>query len=151
MKNTLRKEFTHTIHVKGACKSVFKAFCPEAEKKWVSGWESTMLYSESGIAEKHCVFTTTQPNMRETVWLCSVYDVGREVEYVRTIPGQLISVINITTRQLSEDTECMVKYIHTALTEAGTQYLLSQLSQEQFIEQIASWETAIPTYLENIF
>ena len=151
MKNALRKEFTHTIHVKGDCKVVFKAFCPEAEKKWVSGWESTMLYSKSGIAEKNCVFKTMQQNMPETVWICSVYDVGREVEYVRTTPGQLVSVINITTRQSGENTECTVKYVHTALTAAGTQYILSHLSEEQFIAQIASWETAIPIYLENKF
>lgn len=147
MKNALRKEFTHTIHVKGDCKEVFKAFCPEAEKKWVSGWESTMLYSKSGIAEKNCVFTTTPPNMPETVWVCSVYDFGREVEYIKTTPGQLVSVINITTRQVGEDTECTVKYVHTALTAAGTQYILSQLSEEQFIAQISTWETGIPIYL----
>lgn len=149
MKNVLRKEFTHTIYIKGRCKAVFKAFCPEAEKKWVSGWESTMLYSKSGIAEKNCVFTTTQQNMPENIWICSIYDVGREVEYVRTTPGQLISVINITTRQLGEKTECTVKYVHTALTAAGTQYILNHLSEEQFIAQISSWETSIPIYLEK--
>ncbi len=149
MKNTLRKEFIHTIHVKGDCLAVFKAFCPEAEKQWISDWEYTMLFSKSGIAEKNCVFITTQPDMSDVIWVCSVYALGSEVEYVRTTPGQLVTVINITTRQLGEDTECTVKYVHTALTEIGAQYILSQLSEEQFVEQIASWETVIPIYLGN--
>ncbi len=149
MKTTLRKEFTHTIHVKGDCRGVFKAFCPEAEKIWIPGWESTMLYSESGIAEKNCVFTTAQQNMPEIVWVCSVYDTGREVEYVRITPKRLVSVINITTRQSGKATKCTVKYTHTALTEAGAQYL-SNLTEEQFIAQITLWETEIPVYLEKV-
>ena len=149
MKNALRKKFTHTIQVKGDCLAVFKSFCPEEEKKWISDWDSTMIYSKSGIAEKNCVFTTKQENMPEIVWVCSVYDAGREVEYVRTTPGYMVSVINITTRQFGESTECRVEYVHTSLSEMGTQYILSYFSEAQFKVQIESWKTAIPIYLEK--
>ena len=140
----------HTILVKGDCHAVFNAFCPEAEKKWVPGWESTMIYSQSGIAEKNAVFTTMQLNKPDTVWVCSIYDTDREVEYVRITPGQLVTVINIRTRQLSMDTECMVEYIHTALTEAGSRYIIEELSEEQFIAQIAPWEATIADYVLHI-
>jgi len=150
MENSLRKEFVHTIKILGDTQTVFKAFCPIAEKEWLPGWDCTMLYSKTGIAEKNCIFTSKHDNMPKAVWVCSIYDPGNEVEYVKTIPEHIVTVVNIKTTQVNEFTECTVKYTHTALSTGGAHYISSHLSEEQLIKQINPWKEEIPTYLRNI-
>jgi hypothetical protein len=150
MENSLRKEFVHNINILGDTQTVFKAFCPIAEKEWVPNWECTMLYSKTGIAEKNCIFTTKNDNMPEMIWVCSVYDPGNEVEYVRTIPEHFVTVINIKTAQVNEFTECTVKYTHTSLSAVGSDYISTHFNEEQFISQIDPWKEEIPRYLKKI-
>jgi len=149
MENSIRKEFTHTINIKGDILKVFKAFCPIAEKEWVPGWDCNMLFSKSGIAEKNCLFTTKHDNMPEVIWICSIYDPSNEVEYVRTVPGHYVTVIDIKTEQKNEYTECTVKNTHTALSAEGSHYILNHLSEVQFISQIDSWKNEISVFLNN--
>jgi len=149
MENLLRKELVHTINILGDTLSVFKAFCPIAEKEWVPGWECNMLYSKTGIAEKKCVFTTKLDNMPEVVWVCSIYNLGDEVEYVKIIPEHFVTVINIKTTQINEYTKCTVNYTHTALSNDGEYYISKHLSEEQFIRQIDSWKDEISVYLKK--
>lgn len=149
MENSLRKEFAHTINILGDTITVFKAFCPIAEKEWVPGWECMMLYSKTGIAEKNCIFTTKHDNMPEMVWVCSIYEPGNEVEYVRTIPGHFVTVINIKTKQVDKNTECTIKYTHTALSTGGAHYISSHFSEEEFIRQVDPWKDEIQVYLKK--
>lgn len=151
MKNSLRKEYIHKINIMGDNMTIFKLFCPIAEKDWVPGWDCNMLYSESGIAEKNCVFTTKHfANMTDDIWICSIYNPGMEVEYVRTTPEYFVTVINIKTLHLKNDiTECTVKYTHTALTEGGANFIENHFTEDMFIKQIVSWQDEISTYLKS--
>ncbi|HMM21998.1 MAG TPA: hypothetical protein PKA10_14865 [Selenomonadales bacterium] len=149
MENSLRKEFVHRVNIIGDKQNVFKAFCPIAEKEWVPNWDCTLLYSQTGIAEKNCIFTTKSDNMPEMVWVCSIYEPGNEVEYVRIITGYFVTVINIKTTQVNEYTECIVQYTHTALSAGGAHYILNNFSEEQFLRQIDQWKDEIPGYLKT--
>jgi hypothetical protein len=149
MENSLRKEFIHKISIQGDNMTIFRLFCPIEEKNWVPGWECNLLYSETGIAEKNCVFSTKHTNMPESIWICSIYTPDIEVEYVRLIPEHFVTVINIKTLQLSDTTECAVRYTHTALTEGGARYIENHISEELFIKQIDSWGDEISAYLKN--
>jgi hypothetical protein len=149
MENSLRKELVHTINIPGDVLTVFKAFCPIAEKEWAPGWKCIMLYSETGIAEKNCVFTTRHNNMPEMIWVCSIYNPGNEVEYVRITPGHFVTVINIRTTQIDKYTKCTVKYTHTSLSADGLRYIASHLTEEQFVSQIESWKDQISVYLKK--
>jgi len=40
---------------------VFPLLCPLREYEWIEGWQCEMLHSDSGIAEKNCVFRTRFP------------------------------------------------------------------------------------------
>ncbi len=149
MLNKKRQEFRHTIRIPGNCGTVFMAFCPVAEREWIEGWESDIIFSESGIAEKNCVFKTSQLNTPDAIWVCSIYDFGRQVEYVRVIPDHFVTVINILTEQTGEETACTVTFTHTALSDDGAQAMKLQFNEERFIEQIESWKTMVPIYVNN--
>ncbi len=149
MENALRKEFVHKISIAGEKQAVFKAFCPVAEKEWIPGWGCEMIYSQTGIAEKNCIFTTRHDGLPEMVWVCSIYDPGKEVEYIRTTPGYFVTVINIKTKQVNEYTECTVRFMHTAISEIGEQYISNHFNKEQFIRQIDSWNSQISDYIKK--
>ena len=41
-----------------APEKVFPLLCPVREADWIPGWQYELVYSESGVAELGCVFTT---------------------------------------------------------------------------------------------
>ncbi len=62
---------------------VFPLLCPVREYDWISTWKCEMVQSESGVAEKLCVFITdTEPFGKET-WICTRYNFPREIQYTR--------------------------------------------------------------------
>jgi len=40
---------------------VFPLLCPVREADWIPGWRYTLIYSDSGVAELGCIFTTQDP------------------------------------------------------------------------------------------
>lgn len=149
MQKPIRNKLSHTICFSTPKETVFKIFCPVVEREWLSDWDCNMVYSDSGIAEKNCIFTNKHANMADTVWVCSIYDFTNEVEYIRTTPGYFVTVINIKTLQTDMETECIVTYTHTALSELGAHYIANHFTEEHFINQIESWKDAGNTYLSR--
>ena len=45
---------------------VFPLLCPVREADWVPGWQYRLIYSESGVAEDGCVFSTPNDAGPET-------------------------------------------------------------------------------------
>lgn len=71
------QEFTHTISAPPS--KIFPLLCPVREYEWIDGWTCKMIYSESGYAEKDCVFTTCFPRGLEEIWSVSAYDPDRHI------------------------------------------------------------------------
>lgn len=57
----IHEEVAHEIDF--PAEDVFPLLCPVLEYEWLDGWECTMIYSESEIAEDNCVFTTQEFGM----------------------------------------------------------------------------------------
>ena len=53
-----RVQFSHPQLVKAKPEEIFPLLCPVREYDWIPEWDCTMVYSESGIAERGCVFQT---------------------------------------------------------------------------------------------
>lgn len=63
---------THTIAATPV--KVFPLLCPVLEYEWINGWNCRMIYSDSGVAENNCVFTTSFPRGFEETWVVSRYE-----------------------------------------------------------------------------
>ncbi|MFZ0286284.1 MAG: hypothetical protein WAL32_13730 [Terriglobales bacterium] len=75
---------------------VFPLLCPVRETEWVPGWQHTLIYSKSGVAEAGCVFITEE-NGREITWLITEYDPQTfRIAFVWVDPRMLTAQINIT-------------------------------------------------------
>ena len=147
MGNMLRKQFSHTVMVPGDLAAVFASLCPVAELDWAPGWNAVMVYSASGRAERGCVFTTRHDPMPTMVWVCSVYDLDQEIEYIRVVPDHFVTIVNIKTTELGGQTQCVVTYTHTALSAGGAAFMQSHLTEQGFKSDIDEWPAQIAAYL----
>ena len=76
------------IKIQGPASRVFPLLCPVREAYWAPGWEAAVLYSQSGYAEKGCVFTSRHPGEPDTIWLITEHDPeAAVVRFSRVTPG----------------------------------------------------------------
>src|ERR1039457_1890234 len=98
--NRVVHEFTQTNPAPP--ERVFPLLCPVREADWLPGWQYRLIYSDSGVAELGCVFTTPNPPASttrdgaasETTWIVSDHDPAAFcVAFVWIDPGQIITEI----------------------------------------------------------
>ena len=133
-----------------APEKVFPLLCPVREKDWLDGWDYTMIYSESGLIEEGCVFSTPHHGVHDTVWYVTVYDkVNYKIEFVRVTPEEEVVRINIRLSGKEDGTTILtITYQYTALNERKNEWLRTQLDKE-FRESMIWWEKAINHYLRT--
>ncbi|MFH1060606.1 MAG: SRPBCC family protein [Pseudomonadota bacterium] len=118
----MTKTFTHTVPAPPG--SVFPLLCPQREYEWIEGWECEMVYSESGVAEKDCVFTKNLPGAGPSVWVVSRYEPDQRIEFVITCPGSHVEKLEIALADLGQEgTRLTWTRIYTSLSEKGAAFL----------------------------
>ena len=125
---------------------VFPLLCPVREAEWTDGWSPELVVSESGVAERDCIFIT--PDQAGTAfWYITRYE--REalfIEMLKIVPGLTACRLNI---QLSEDGEgCIadVSYMHTSLGPAGDEFV-AKFTEEYYQKFMQAWEKALNHFL----
>lgn len=89
-KNKLIQSYQQTL--KGRKKEIFPLLCPVREKEWLKGWDYNMIYSESGYAEKGCVFETNN-NYGSYRWVITKHDSENfEIQFVKTKDNMVVTV-----------------------------------------------------------
>lgn len=129
---------------------VFPLLCPVREAEWVPGWQYRLIYSESGVAEDGCVFTTPNQVGPDTVWLVTHYDPAAfEIAYAWVQPGMMATQLRISlTPAAGGTTHTHIRYLYTGLSPAGNA-LLDGYSPEWFQRKMQSWEGAINYFLRH--
>lgn len=61
--------------------AVFPLLCPVREFEWLPDWQSEMLRSYSGYAEKECVFRTTRADSGVMTWVVTDYAPPRRIGF----------------------------------------------------------------------
>jgi hypothetical protein len=136
--------------INAAPSKVFDLLCPVKEAEWLDGWDYTLLYSKSGLAEEGCVFLSRQEGEKDTIWMITKRDVqNREIEFVRMTPESRIARLTISV----DEKEAMVSkvvitYVITSLCEKGNQFLAA-FTEEKFTEAMQFWEKSMNYYLET--
>ena len=144
----LQKTFSFTQINHGNIDQVFPLLCPVREKDWLYGWDYQMIYSQSGLIEKDCVFTTPGPGKNDTVWQVTQYDQENYfIEFVRVAPSENIVKINIQLEKIEENqTRVHIYYQYTGLSEAQNKFIKNELEQA-FTESMKWWEQSINHYM----
>lgn len=103
---------------------VFPLLCPVREYEWIEPWQCEILHSESGIAEKNCVFRTSFPGeSSDDVWIISHYEPDTRIEFVR-VNALRTMCLSITLTDNGNDTTSVInEQFLVGLNEEGNQSL----------------------------
>lgn len=112
---------------------VFPLLCPVREYEWIEPWQCEMLQSDSGIAEKHCVFRTGffgEPSKvglpdepSSDVWVISHYEPSTRIEFVRMNALRILCLSMTLTDNGDGTTRAVNDQLLVGLTEQGNQSL----------------------------
>ncbi len=154
-------EFTQTNPA--APEKVFPLLCPVREADWLPGWQYRLIYSDSGVAELGCVFTTPNPpgshvqgqaaaetTWAETTWIVTDYDPAAfRIAYLWINPGRVITDLRIQlTPSDQRATATHIRYRYTGLSPEGNREL-EHYTQPWFEANMKNWETTINHYLRT--
>jgi hypothetical protein len=140
--------YTQTNHAPP--EKVFPLLCPVREADWVPDWKYRLIYSQSGVAELGCVFTTPNDDGSESTWMCSEFDPARfRIGYNWITPGLVACQIQIQLEAgFGSTTRAHIQYAYTGLSPAGNKEV-ERFNSEWFRAKMEGWENAINHYLRT--
>lgn len=128
--------------------TVFPLLCPVREADWLDGWRFTMMYSDSGLAEKGCVFRTSSVDAKDTFWVITRYSrEEHEIVFARYTPDSVVCLLEIVLEPAgAHRSKVHITYTYTAIAPEGNPWI-DNLTEEDFLETMRFWEKAINHYL----
>lgn len=142
----------HTQRIEAPPDEVFPLICPVREADWLDGWADCyeLIYSESGYAEKDCVFRTFGDDDHEMIWTISRHDpVERVVEFVRVTPGLAASTLRVAIADRGGASDVAVTYTATPMTDEGADYAARRYEADSLADAVRWWETSMNHYLRT--
>ncbi len=128
---------------------VFPLLCPVREVEWAEGWAPREVYSDSGVAERDCIFVMPgEP--ADAIWMITRYEPhGYQIEFVKITPGFAAGKIEIRLWQNSEGgSDAEITYSYTALSHAGEAFVagFTAAHYQHFMRQ---WENELNHFLQT--
>ena len=138
----------HTQTNQATPEKVFPLLCPVREADWVPGWQYRLIYSQSGVAELGCVFSTPNDDGSESTWICTDYDPAHfRVAYAWVTPGLVACQIRIQLESgTASTTRAHIHYTYTGLSLKGNKDV-ERFTADWFRAKMEGWEKAINHYL----
>lgn len=119
-----RVQKTYTMSVAADPEAVFPLLCPAREYDWLPYWKCSMIYSESGRAERGAMFRTDFPEKGEATWIVMQYEPPKLISFAVFLPTSHAWTLSIAlTRVEPSQTELRWSHTFTALTPAGNDFL----------------------------
>lgn len=149
MKNFRKVVRKYRQELKSNITTIFPLLCPVKEKEWLPGWNYDLIFSESGYAEKGCVFETS--NEYGTYhWIMTKYDVTiGEIQFVKLTKKENVIIDLILTEQSKDVTICEITYTFIPMSVADFNRLERDNSVEIFNSHMRIWEETLNYYLVN--
>ena len=85
-----RARFAHPMTVHAAPEEIFPLLCPVREFDWIPYWACELIYTESGVAERNCVFQTNKPGEGVDTWVVSHFEPPTRISFVRVDPKRTV-------------------------------------------------------------
>jgi hypothetical protein len=130
----------------GSPSAVFPLLCPVREADWIAGWDPPLVVTQSGVAERDCVFTT-QDGERDAVWYITRHEPEAGfVEMLKITPGLTACRLSIQVRAVDDGSEAEVSYLHTSLGPAGDAFVAA-FTPDHYRGIMQAWEARMNHYL----
>ena len=142
----VERSYVQTLEAEPA--AVFPLLCPVREAEWIEEWDPIVVYTDSGLAERDCVFQTADGEETAT-WVITDYDPERyRLVFAKVTADRLLTVIRIQLDPDNGTTRARVTYSHTALKSEATPFLES-FTEEAYRSFMTRWETDLNAYLQG--
>ena len=141
---------THTYRQR-LCASparVFPLLCPVRETEWADGWLPDLVISSSGIAERDCVFITTD-KLGKAIWYVTRHEPENWlVEMLKIVPG--VTACRLEIQLTADGGQCFadVTYSHTSIGEAGDQFV-ARFTANHYQKFMQAWERELNHFLRT--
>jgi len=144
-----RVSHTYEQSINGAIKDIMPLYCPVRELDWCENWNPKVVYSNSGLVEKNCIFITSHGE-DDVVWIVTDYDVARgHVKMIYHVPGVQVTKLEIQLTPITENkSKAVLKYSKTSLSDLGDK-VLEAFTKEEYDIMMDSWEKAMNHYLKT--
>ena len=110
-----RVSHTYTQNIKAKPALIFPLLCPNREIDWVHGWMPDEIISNSALAEKDCIFTTSNEEGK-ALWVISVYKPEDfTMEIIKVVPEQFVTNIRLQIMENEKGSELEITYQITSL------------------------------------
>ena len=132
---------------------LFPLMCPVREYDWMSSWKGTIVYTESGYAEKYVVFYHKVPfplHNKKAYWTATQYDPDRFLQWCITVPDLCIVVIDGKLNPLPGGrTRIDYQYRITGLSKTGNKAIKEKFSLENLLAEINQAKKEMEYYLKT--
>ena len=148
IKNPVRVTRTYTQNHPASPSEVFALLCPVREAEWIEGWDPTVVYSQSGVAESDCVFETKASPTGAIWYITSHQPRNGFVEMIKITPEVTACRLTIAVRPSRDGSKSVVTYTHTSLGPQGDAFVES-FTEEFYRSFMREWEAQINHYLKH--
>src|SRR5215469_15435452 len=103
-------------------------FTPEGERAWVKDWNPKPVYPpQAGVAfRRNAVFRVGQGEERSLWTILEADEQKHTAEYVYVVEGERLSRVRVEITPLdAQHCRVRVRYVHTATSEKGLQFVVS--------------------------
>ncbi|WP_283407570.1 hypothetical protein [Anoxynatronum buryatiense] len=148
IKRKLIRTYRQTLE--GTREEIFPLLCPVREKEWLQGWDYEMMYSESGFAEKGCVFETNN-DYGSYRWVVTEHDQEcHRIQFVKMQAKDICVIIDIRLTVKSEKwTFCDIQYTFVPLNCEAAEQIYRENTEEVFNGHMKKWEKSLNHYLKH--
>jgi hypothetical protein len=137
---------TYTQHLVAGPALVFPLLCPVRECDWIDGWKPLAIISQSGLAERDCVFLTAA-TPGEAIWVVTEHVPERHfVEMLKITPQLTVCRLSIQLQAVAGGCDAVVTYAHTSLGPLGDAFVAG-FTQAFYDDFMRDWENRLNHYL----
>jgi hypothetical protein len=139
-----------TIQVQARKTDVFPLLCPVREYDWIPDWQCTMMYSDSGVAEKNALFMTRSRFHRKVMWTTITYEPASEIEYLLVMGTDATVRLSISLQEEgAPGTRITWRMLFTAATPLAKHALRADFTEEKFQAMLGKRERELNRYFES--
>jgi hypothetical protein len=144
-----RISHTYEQTINGSVEEIMPLYCPVRELDWCENWNPGIVFSNSGMVEKDCVFITPDGD-NDVVWIVTDYDVeAGNVEMFYHVVGMLITKLEINVMPINHNkTKAIITYTKTSISEKGDE-AIKEFTKKEYDIMMLSWEKAMNHYLKT--
>ncbi len=143
-----RAVHTYTQRLVAPTEAVFPLLCPVREADWIEGWDPLLVVSDSGVAERDCIFLTPAPPA-DAIWYITRHEPESGfVEMIKITPKVTACRLSIQLRAMEGGCAADITYAHTSLGPDGDAFVAS-FTADFYRRFMRDWESRINHYLRE--